>query len=66
MPKDKPRENQRHDVWLTDDDMQRVNMFAEMMRQAGLNPNNQFGKVSISKVIQWVLNGQSMKGKSDS
>lgn len=57
------REKQRRDIWLTDDDMKRIEMFAGMMKQAGLNPVNQFGEISVSKVIQWVLNGQPTDSK---
>lgn len=67
MPK---REAQRKDIWLTDEDMQRVEMFATMMKRAGVDPNNQFGEVSVSKVIRWVLNGQPVgrkpKGEGES
>ncbi len=55
MPKDKPREKQRKDVWLPDGYWQKVEQVADQMRQQGIDPTNQFGEVSLSKVVQFLL-----------
>lgn len=55
MPKGKPREKQRRDVWLRDNDWLKIEAVAEEMRQQGIDPNNQFGEVSLSKVVQFIL-----------
>lgn len=55
MPKGKPREKQRRDVWLRDSDWPKIEAVAEEMRQQGIDPNNQFGELSLSKVVQFLL-----------
>lgn len=54
------RESARKDVWLTDEDMRRIEVIAEEMQRRGVDPNNQFGKLSVSKVIQWALEQQTL------
>lgn len=54
------REASRKDIWLTDEDMSHINRIADAMRQQGLDPTNQYGKLSVSKVIQWSLEQQAL------
>lgn len=55
------REAARKDIWLTEEDMSRIILLAEEMRRQGLDPNNQYGRLSVSKVIQWALEQLSLE-----
>ena len=60
MAKKRGREASRRDIWLTDEDMQHIQVIAEEMKRAGHDPNNQYGRLSISKVIQYALAQQTL------
>ena len=55
MPKDKPREINRHDVWLTNADNTHLEAIADEMKRRGIDPNGRYGKLNPSKVIRWSL-----------
>lgn len=55
MPKDKPREEARRDIWLTSDEVKKLEDVAFVMRQKGIETNGRNGKTNYSRVIRWIL-----------
>lgn len=55
MPKGLKRETERHDIWFTDSDSQKLEIIAAEMKRRGFDPNGRFGKINPSKVIRWSL-----------
>lgn len=54
MPKGKPREGNRKDIWITDRDAFNVQQVMEAMKQRGIHPARE-GKYTLSQVVRFVL-----------
>ena len=54
MPKGKPRENNRKDIWLTNHDSQNVERITDLMKSKGITPIRE-GKYSLSQVVRFAL-----------
>jgi hypothetical protein len=55
MPANKPREEARKDIWLTRDEIKRLEEIAIVMREKGIDASGRNGKTNYSKVIRWLL-----------
>lgn len=55
MPKDKPREKERKDIWFNKLDQARILAIAGEMTKQGINPFGRYNEVNPSKVIRWCL-----------
>lgn len=54
MPKGKPREGNRKDIWLTNHDAQNVQRIIELMKEKGIAPARE-GKYTLSQVVRFAL-----------
>lgn len=54
MPKGKPRESKRKDIWLTDNDSRNIQRIVEVMKEQGILPTRE-GKYTLSQIIRFVL-----------
>ena len=54
------RETARKDVWITPHDLENIEVIAGEMKRRGIDPNNQYGNISVSKVIKWALEQQTL------
>lgn len=59
MPKNKPREENRKDIWLTDEDKANIEYVKAEMKARGVTPARA-GKYTLSQVVRFVL-GEFMK-----
>jgi hypothetical protein len=53
MPKDKKRESNRKDIWLTEYDAERVQAIAQHMHNQGIEPNRQ--EYSLSEIVRYAI-----------
>lgn len=54
MPKGKPREDKRKDIWLTGHDSNNIQKVMKIMEERGIPPLRE-GKYSLSQVVRFVL-----------
>lgn len=54
MPKGKPRENKRKDIWLTDNDSRNIQRIVEVMIGQGIPPARE-GKYTLSQIVRFVM-----------
>jgi hypothetical protein len=54
MPKNKPREANRKDIWLTDQDKQNIGRITAAMKKRGIAPARA-GKYTLSQVVRFAL-----------
>lgn len=54
MPKGKPREGNRKDIWLTAHDAVNINRVIEMMKAKGIPPARA-GKYTLSQVVRFAI-----------
>lgn len=54
MPKNKPREDNRKDIWLTAHDNRNIDRITEEMKARGIAPARA-GKYTLSQVVRFAL-----------
>ena len=62
MPKGKPHEESRKEVWFTMRDVQHIEALAKEMEKLGVDPFGRGGNINYSKVVRYAL-GKSTRQK---